>query len=1847
MVAVAIPRVITSTSASGAQVIDGSLVFDNSESNYLKRTPITAGNRMTWSWSGWLKRSGFGKRTGFFATENTKDYFEFWGDSNEELVLTLGNSASQRLETTAFYRDTGWYHIVIALDTTQATASDRWKLYVNGSQVIDFDTENYPAQYYQCEQINNINANYIGADYSLTSNQYFDGNLSNVHFIDGQSIGPGYFGYTDPLTNTWRPKKFTGSYTTTSINEGTNWSALNTNGNTGIQPWSKAFNGSGLGATGGTDFAQGTQGAGLFYWEYATGIPISSSLRVYLMNGYPSWADEGFVCNDNTYSAADLASAFGVISSQTGGWLTITQGVHGNSLEKLGCATSSNSDKQTRVVAVEIDGVVLVDSADWRGVNSFCLPFDGNSPIGRDQSGKGNDWTPVNFGGSTVIPKATGALPILNTVNGGNVATAGVRTDTSSSSLVLALPLVGTNVDVSNQINSGSTTKVMTNVGNAAASSDTSNFYGGSFEFDGTGDGISCPDNTDFEFGSGDFTVECWVKQDDTSGFDVYVGKYGGSGDGEFIVGKNGNTPCFYWQDAGGNANINATNFTGNTSGWYHMACVRDGDVFTMYINGICENSTTDATTIKTTSNKLTIGIENDSSSSPFDGYIQDVRIYKGAAKYSGTTIGTQYFIPASTDPDILPETPSGVALSSNLTKVTDGAVYFDGTGDYLDIADSADFDMGTGDFTLECFVNSIDNSDYQGVFGSGDYDNDAVLLQINNAGLLRFTQPSGIDQSGTTDLQNSGWHHIVMCRSGTTLKGFVDGREEISATYSSSIDWGHSGNSIVIGKVDKTDYPTQFYYKGRISNLRLVKGTALYTANFTPPTRELTNITNTKLLCCQSNTSAGAAAVSPTISDFYSAGVYLTATTYADRGGSSCTVTNNGSITSSSAGTNSFGLTTAADVTGTQRIDINMANVSATFFQSEWTLEMFFTKDAAEANWFIGSADSGGAWTTGWSFDAQGGNLRWNYDDQSGGQAKDTGIAIGNDTWYFMRVQRTPSTSQSRLYVEVYDSPTNRIGVFEGTVQDDQTHTMNLLKIGDANSNANNLSANFQFANVMITAGTRRNQAVPTLVSGQRVLDASVTAAVSAYGDAAATTLNPFTTDIKTVMGQETGYATFNPLDSYGTLSKGNLYITGGSEHNGKSSIGFNTGKWYAEVKFAEGLTSKYPGLGFNYTAGPYTTWAMNSATGQVCVNEAGPGPAGLSKILFRRAGVSVYYDGGGNDYFTDTRTFQLALDMDNGKGYIGDGTTWYNSTWNNSGSAGDPAAGTGNAFTCDTSKTWFFWVYANGTGMDAQINFGQKPFKHIPPEGFQPANYANLPSPGVVRPDQYVGVTTYAGDGTSVIVRDYQFKPDFVWIKGYTDPDKHGLYDTVRGATKRLVSSLATEEQTHNGVMSFDDKGFNVGNYAETNGSGRGYVAWCWKAGGNKGTFNKDGVAYASAAAAGLTQGDSALYLQDEVYSSVLEGYSSAHGSQFQSGAEAVKAFNGTIGSAWNQGASPLGGGSDTYIRFTPSSQVATNTVSVYINYHMDVSFYTGSPGSSTKVAGPFSTSTSAYFTKVDCGTVPAWDYVQMQVDDPASYSAYLGGIEIGGKLLVDSNVTPPGVPTAIPTGSSVGTKQGFSIIAASGSNSAAKTFSHGLSQAPDFAIFKLLADAPSNGIAQNWQVYHKSLGNTKGMQLDLPDDAETTSSLWNNTSPTDTLFSIGASTRYEGAFISYLWHNVPGLQKFGLYSGVDSANGPFLDLGFRPAIIIFKNITDNSTEWVILDDKRDGFNGTGGNQILFPSTDDAQNATQYGDFVSNGFKFRINSGYVNATGDEYIYAAWAYQPMNNLYGGQSNAR
>ena len=199
----------------------------------------------------------------------------------------------------------------------------------------------------------------------------------------------------------------------------------------------------------------------------------------------------------------------------------------------------------------------------------------------------------------------------------------------------------------------------------------------------------------------------------------------------------------------------------------------------------------------------------------------------------------------------------------------TSGAVTFDGSGDYLSLAASSDFAFGTGDFTVEFSMWSSDktaNGVYNRLFcNDGPTGDGTNNLQFNidaSTGALVIWNGGGNVLVGNTNLCDSEWHHVAVTRSGTTIRIFVDGIQDGAAT--NSTDWGtqNSGSPRVhIGAQNGTGW-----YDGILSNYRIVKGTALYTSNFTPPTAALTNVTNTKLLCCQSDSSTTAKEVGPTI---------------------------------------------------------------------------------------------------------------------------------------------------------------------------------------------------------------------------------------------------------------------------------------------------------------------------------------------------------------------------------------------------------------------------------------------------------------------------------------------------------------------------------------------------------------------------------------------------------------------------------------------------------------------------------------------------------------------------------------------------------------------------------------------------------------------------------------------------------------------------------------------------------------------------------------------------------------------------------------------------------------------
>ena len=211
------------------------------------------------------------------------------------------------------------------------------------------------------------------------------------------------------------------------------------------------------------------------------------------------------------------------------------------------------------------------------------------------------------------------------------------------------------------------------------------------------------------------------------------------------------------------------------------------------------------------------------------------------------------------------------------------------------------------------------------------------------------------------------------------------------------------------------------------------------------------------------------------------------------------------------------------------------------------------------------------------------------------------------------------------------------------------------------------------------------------------------------------------------------------------------------------------------------------------------------------------------------------------------------------------------------------------------------------------------------------------------------------------------------------------------------------------------------------------------------------------------------------------------------------------------------------------------------------------------------------------------------------------------------------------------SANTTSGFSIVTYTGNGSAGATIGHGLGSTPS-AIF-----VKGRNITSDWSSYHSVLGNTGYMRLNNTNVFATASTYWNNTSPDSSVFTVGTTGNINGSgntYIAYCFNDVQGFSKFGSYQGNSSADGTFVYTGFKPAWVMFKNTTTGSTNWHIVDTKRNTFNIV--DKLLFPN-DTGVEATQSAlDLTSNGFKIRVTNGFINTSGNNYIYMAFAEQPL-----------
>ena len=228
-----------------------------------------------------------------------------------------------------------------------------------------------------------------------------------------------------------------------------------------------------------------------------------------------------------------------------------------------------------------------------------------------------------------------------------------------------------------------------------------------------------------------------------------------------------------------------------------------------------------------------------------------------------------------------------------------------------------------------------------------------------------------------------------------------------------------------------------------------------------------------------------------------------------------------------------------------------------------------------------------------------------------------------------------------------------------------------------------------------------------------------------------------------------------------------------------------------------------------------------------------------------------------------------------------------------------------------------------------------------------------------------------------------------------------------------------------------------------------------------------------------------------------------------------------------------------------------------------------------------------------------------------------------------------------TITPTGYSFDQTAGQSVIKYTGTGVAA-TVPHGLGVAPSLIITKSLV------ATQEWCVYHVEMGATKYMFLNETGAQTTSSAYWNDVEPTSVLFSIGTAgpTNSSSAMIAYCFAQTQGYSAFGEYKGNGNVDGPFIYTGFRPAFLLIKIYAGSGTaNWIIIDNKRDGYNYS--NPFIMPNLSSAEDASPTMDLCSNGFKLRSTEFPTNADGKSILYAAFAESPFVNSSGIPTNAR
>jgi hypothetical protein len=516
-----------------------------------------------------------------------------------------------------------------------------------------------------------------------------------------------------------------------------------------------------------------------------------------------------------------------------------------------------------------------------------------------------------------------------------------------------------------------------------------------------------------------------------------------------------------------------------------------------------------------------------------------------------------------------------------------------------------------------------------------------------------------------------------------------------------------------------------------------------------------------------------------------------------------------------------------------------------------------------------------------------------------------------------------------------------------------------------------------------------------------------------------------------------------------------------------------------------------------------------------------------------------------------------------------------------------------------------------------------------------------------------------TYDGTGANQSIEGLGFKPGFVWLKGRSRAEDSGLFDIVRGPNLWLRSSTNAAESDFSGnygVLSFDDDGFSIGTGSAINNSGDTYVGWAWAADDNEPTI------FGGAA--------KAVYKFEDNVNDVTGNYNgSATSITYNSSGNFNKSaeFNGSNSqittslaqsdtaaftwSAWIK-VHDFQGVNNVNVLGTMNPSSPYNGVAIFLDvasislgeggsnigniiaspstntwYHIVVAY----DGSTFKCYVDGSLALTVTNSNTDGGNFwmgkggpTSWTAFDGELDQVRVYNGAVSDIGVAAlyaeTVSQNDDLSLGGPPKSIVSANS---NAGFSIIKYEGNGVAGAKIPHGLSAAPKWIIAKRLNSA------QNWLVFHTSIGATKYLELNDSRAEDTATTVWNNTAPSATNVTLGTSSLGNGSgddYIMYCFHDVTGYSKFGSYTGNGSTQS-ITGLGFQPDWLMIKQ-TNASNAWRIFDSVR----GLSSPQTLYANLnygEDSESNT-VSSFDSDGFTMGSQQS-VNDSGDTYIYMAF----------------